>query len=247
MSFGQMPFGWITNGMLHEFSGAYGRAGLDVAALKTYLAIAAYRDFRSGETVLSTQDFETLTGASRSTVLKSTKLLEGRGLVTIEGRAERNTNVYMLGSVEAGFRKVPQDTIVKNLRTLSNRPGPSLAALRIYLALLYYRDGDDNCAKVSHAKLVKMTGVRPTGVKKAVKLLMETHLVGSVFPANDLKEIFQTALATNSYLLTGDFAGKRQPIQRPTDLRNQQRRQLIRSSRPVTHEEQWLPDDDVPE
>jgi hypothetical protein len=224
MSFGRMPFGWIENDVLRQFSGAGGQSGQDIAALKCYLAIAAFHDSESGETVLSANDLKVVAGISRPMVFAGTKLLEQRGLLGIEPRADRNTNVYVLGDMGPGFRKVPQDVVVAGLRLLGSRGETSLGALRLYIAMLYFRSHLDDQAKVSHEKLVMRTGVRPERVKACYRVLEKVGLI-KVLSRSALMEWSASGYATNAYELLGDFAGRKRRALRPTEEARRKRRE----------------------
>lgn len=234
-----MPYGWLHANQLHGFSGARGMSGTEIVALKCYLAIAAYHDDRQDETVLSIKDLMGLTGASKPSVIRGLKLLEDQGLLMVDVRADRNTNVYRLAEMENRFRKVPQDLIADNLKNLGNRGAIPLAAVKIYMALLYHRNEEDNHARVSHETLVSETGIRPQDVKTAYKMLytcgfLHVHINAQVDARSP------SGHPTNAYELFGDFRGKRPRRSRPVDAENQRRRAAARmaSSSPV---------DDIPD
>jgi hypothetical protein len=218
-----MPHGWIANGTLRQFSGGVGVVGREIAALKCYLAIASFRDFRHAETVLSLYDLAQLIGASRPTVAEGIVLLEAHGLLAIQTRAERNTNVYVLGNTDAGFRKVPQDLIAQQLREIGNRGAITLDALKLYIALLYRRDEADNRAKVTHRTLVSDTGVRPECIAAGNSIL---HSHRFVTVRKDESTYSMSNHPTNAYILHGDFAGMARMVPRPCEVRSRSRRAM---------------------
>lgn len=223
MSYGRMPFVWITHGMLHQFSAAEATMGREIAALKSYLAIAGFLDWKHRETVLSIFDLQGITGVSKPMVLRGLQLLEDRGLVVIQSRADRNTNVYELGAMENHYRKVPQDVIGSNLKLIGNRGAVSLAALKLYVAMLYHRNEKTGDAAVSHRTLVDETGVRPELVKDGYKVLHTCGFV-TVSRSSALRELSASGFATNAYKMHGDFVGLEAAVRRPGVIRSRQRR-----------------------
>lgn len=221
MAFGQMPKGWIENGVLKQFSAEAGVVGRSIAALKCYIAIAAFRDFRQEETVLSLYDLQVITGASRPTVLEGLTIVEAMGLVEKLARADRNTNVYQVGSTDVGFRKVPQDVINERLREISNRGAAALDALKLYVAMLYHRDESDNRAKISHKTLIDYTGVRPEAVAAGNSIL---HAHRFVTVRQDETSLAYSGHPMNAYILHGDFGGNQRRCLRPSEARSRDRR-----------------------
>lgn len=226
MSYGRMPFGWIINGGLRQFSAAEATIGREITALKSYLTIAGFLDWKNRETVLSIFDIQGITGASKPMVSRGLRLLEDRGLVIIHNRADLNTNVYELGAMENHYRKVPQDVIGLNLKQLGNRGAVSLAALKLYVAMLYHRNEKTGDAAVSHQTLVNETGVRPELVKNAYKVLHTCGFV-TVSRSSALRELSASGFATNAYKMHGDFTGLERAVRRPGAIRSRQRKGIL--------------------
>jgi hypothetical protein len=213
MSFGTFPSIWIKEGGLKEWSPRAGVVGRSIAALKCYAAMAAYRDYRLGTAILSSFDLGKIAGLSKPTVLEGVLMLQAGGLVSID--RVKNVNRYTFASGGAGFRKIPQDAICRGLPEIGNRNPRNLAAMKIYMALLYLRDEETNTATVSHSKLVEYTGVRSTDVAAATSILVAAGL--SHIRQSD--EWSKTGHPTNAYHLLGDFTGKRQFVTRPSVAR----------------------------
>lgn len=220
MSFGTMPYEWIAAGRLSEFSPRQGVTGRQIAALKCYLALAAYRDYYDGYSVLSTYDLSEIGGCSRPLVLEGIAILQAMGLIELEYKAANNTNRYRLPlDSTRNFRKVPQDTIVTHLQYLKNRHESYLDALKLYLAMLYVRNEATSKASISHRKLVEYTGVRPESVAAANGVLAACHFIRIRYS----DEWSKTGHPTNEYELLGDFRGKRAFRARPIE-QNKRRR-----------------------
>jgi hypothetical protein len=228
MSFGTMPFRWIERAQLKEFSPNQGVTGRHIAALKCYLALAAYRDFRDGFSILSTSDLAQIGGLSRPMVLEGIAMLGSMGLVEVDLRAARNTNRYRLVMENGLFRKVPQDCLLENLPKIGNRGDRYLDALKLYCALLYLRDEDSNKATVSHKKLIEYTGVRPEAVAAATSALAACNFVHIRLS----EEWSKSGFPTNEYELLGDFAGKRRYRERPVEERRRPDFRKERKSKP---------------
>jgi hypothetical protein len=220
MSFGQMPPRWIAAGGLKDFSGGAGVNGRMLAAAKCYIAIAGYRLDLTDDTVLSTSDFQKITGLSKPMVFEALVILEALGRIVIEPRAAANTNAYRVGDVSPGFRKVPQDLLADSLPHIPNRGAVGLDALKLYLALLYYRDEATHSATVSHEKLRNLTGIRAENITKAYSTL---HSAGFVVVDRMASWSSNGGHPMNTYRLRGDFLGKRPRVLRPTEQRRRNR------------------------
>lgn len=211
MSFGTMPYQWIADGQLVDIVPRVGVTGRNTAALKCYLAIAAYRVFRQNTSILSYSDLSDITGASRPTVLEGTAILSARNIVQIGVREAKNVNAYKFSDTAKDFRKVPQDRICDCLKNISNRHARSLDALKLYLTMLYLRDAASSIATVSHKKLIEYTGVRPENVAAATSVLAACGFIHIRYS----DEWSRTGHPTNAYSLLGDFEGKRLFRERP--------------------------------
>jgi len=190
-----------------------------IAALKCYLAIAAYRVDQSGDTVLSTWDFIQIARLSKPMVFEGLTILEAFGLIQIYPREASNTHAFGLGELTTGFRKVPQDVVAAGLPLIANRGAASLDALKLYLALLYNRNEEDNSTTISHVKLREYTGIRPENIVRAYSVLHTANFV--------VIERLATGGANghplNVYRMRGDFAGRRPRLQRPSEQRRSDR------------------------
>ncbi|WP_285404046.1 hypothetical protein [Luteibacter sp. ME-Dv--P-043b] len=220
MSFGQMPPGWIAAGGLTEFSGGAGVSGRMLAAAKCYLAIAGYRMAQTDDTVLSTSDFQAVTGLSKPMIFEGLTILDSMELITIDSRFAANTNAYRVGDLTAGFRKVPQDILAECLPLIPNRGIGGLDAVKLYIALLYYRDEATHSATVSHQSLRTITGIRPENITKAYSVL---HTAGLVVVERMSSWSSNGGHPMNVYRLKGDFVGRRARVLRPTEQRRKSR------------------------
>ena len=217
MAFGTIPWDWIDARRLPEFSPKKGDVGILAAALKAALAIGAYRNFTTGDTVLSCQDIVKITGASKPMVISGIALLDALKIIEIHGRAHRNTNVYRFRDFPGesnSFRKVPQDAICMGLPQLKARHPSVVDALRLYLAMIYLRENSTSKATVSHERLVHYTGVRPEDVARGNSLLVVSGLIQ--IRTAELTAFSRTGHPPNEYKLAGDFDGKRRQLPRPT-------------------------------
>jgi len=162
MSFGRFPSQWVKSHGLRAFS-AGRRPGDQIAALKLYLAAAAYSDFGSWTATLSLSALEDVTSLSRPMLIRGSEILRERELI-IKGLSGQ-TSTYRL--TPAGCRyyfpseddelrptwaKVPQDIIERVLRDIPNRGRIPLASLRLYILLLTMRNNDTSVANISYRK-----------------------------------------------------------------------------------------------
>jgi hypothetical protein len=78
MSFGRFPSHWVKSNGLHAFSASLRggiRPGEHIAALKLYLAAAAYSDFTTWTATLSLSALEDVTSLSRPMLIRGSELL----------------------------------------------------------------------------------------------------------------------------------------------------------------------------
>jgi len=222
MAFGSMPHHWISDGGLKQFTPAPGATGRMIAALKAYLVVSAYRDYETGESVLSIQDIAIVGGLSKPMVLEGTTILEAMKLLEIDIRGHRNTNVYRLPGMPAlggTFRKVPQDVICDRLPNLSARQPRNLDALKQYIVMLFLRNEMTSAAIVSHKTLIEYTGVRPEDVAAANSSLAAAHFI-QIRPSEG-NAYAKTGHPPNEYTLLGDFRGRQRFRQRPSQKTRQ--------------------------
>lgn len=219
-----MPCDWIKLQKLKDFPARSGVTGRSISALKCYLAIAAYRDWDSGSSVLSTYDLTKICGSTKPTVLEGLAMLSASGLVTVELRAVGNVNRYILPEFDDfNFRKVPQDRVVDCLSSIGNRGARQLGALKLYLVMLYLRDSTTSTAVATHEKLIEYSGVRPNDVAAANSVLAAAGFVHT----GKSSEWSRTGRPTNEYALLGDFAGKTRKRLRPVELRSTPRANVV--------------------
>lgn len=202
MSWARMDSTWVRDGGLMALR-AGADTGANTAALKVLLAIGAHTHFSTCEVALSLADFELVTGLSRPQVIKGIRVLKELRVVTVDQTS--HIHGYKLENAhEPPWSKVPTDKIRARLQHLPNRGETALAALKILVLFLVFRDGATNRATISHDKIVAYTGIRPKHVRAGVD-----HLVNHEFVHVHLEEKFgQTnGRPTHSYELLARFDG----------------------------------------
>lgn len=221
MSFGRFPSAWVMSDGLRQFS-ARKRPGEHIAALKLYLVVAAYSDFKSWMSTLSLSDLENITKLSRPMLIGGSRILEQNCLIS-KGRL-RQTATYTMKpeGAEPRWAKVPEDAIRRGMRSIPNRGRSALASLRIYTLFLAMRDNKTCEAKLSYKTIASYTGVRPADIRHSVSLLVNAGFLNVIQAEYDYDE---EKISHNIYVLSGDFSGKmrrqwRPDIQIPHDAGN---------------------------
>lgn len=196
---------------LHNFS-ARVRPGDYIAALKVYLAVAAYSDFRSWTATLSLSDLEEITKVSRPTLIRGVDILVREGLI-LKGRARQTSTYQMVIEEErTSWAKVPQDIIRQGLRSIPNRGRYPLAALRCYILFLTLRDSTTSESRISYQRVTSYTGVRTADIALGLNILIVSGFI-NVRQAQYNED--ENAFPHNIYILKGDFGGSTVRHMRP--------------------------------
>lgn len=186
--------------------------GGSAAALKIYMSVALLASFRhkppnayAGQATVSYDDFEQMTGLSRSLIPRGIAILKDRGMIEVIESAR--IHAYRLVGYDddsQGWGKLPRDHLRGGhsggrLATIGHRNQNDLAALKVYLALVAFRDGRSGYSALSYDKIVEYTGVHRSRVRPALSSLYEARLVG-VDPTAEHHEKFN---APTRYVVEG--------------------------------------------
>jgi DNA-binding transcriptional ArsR family regulator len=194
--------------------------GGNAAALKIYMSIALMAPYRAkppaihaGKASISYDEFENMTGLSRSLIPRGLAILSTEGLVEVVG--SQKTHAYRLIGYDddsLGWGKIPRDYLrggrvhpQGRLAAIGHRHPVDLNALKIYLALVAFRDGTSGYSLLSYDKIVEHTGVHRSRIRPALTSLFDAQLV-SVDPMADYAV---GASTSNRYALLG--LSRRQP------------------------------------
>ena len=203
----KLPSRWIREGALHAF-GPDGGA----AALKLYMALALWANFKPSPTAevaglarLTFSELETRCDISRRYVSRGLALLAAEGLITVEriGTAHR----YRLTRFEEpGWAKLPRAHLLaeRRFQSLGIRGPLYLHALKLYLALVTFRDNESAHVPLSYDKIEHYTGVARPHIRRAIDVLINHDWIAV---ASRVPEVPHRRPA-NIYILRGDFWGR---------------------------------------
>jgi hypothetical protein len=211
-----MPSRWIQDGGLKTFHAS--QAGPNAAALKIYMAIAMFANFKpnpqvstAGFAKLSYSDFEEVCGISRQSVCDGIALLNQSAILTINPIG--NSQGYILADYdEPGWAKIPSGYLLQkaNFSTQTRFAGISirgalhLEAIKLYLALLTFRHNEAQQTHLSYNKIEEYTGIPRGRIRRSIDVLVNHEWISvasHVYEASDRKP-------SNVYILRGDFWGK---------------------------------------
>jgi hypothetical protein len=206
----KLPSHWVHRHTLRTLR-PHGASG-SAAALKLYMALAMFANFKpaptapvAGITRLSFSELEALCDMSRRYVSLGLGVLQHAGLITIEpiGNAQR----YLLRGYEhPGWAKLPRGHLLEEQRfkVMGIRGALYLNALKLYLALLAFRDNNSRETLLSYEKIEEYTGITRPHIRRAIDVLINHEWIsmGSRLPAD------RDQRPTNVYVLRGDFWGR---------------------------------------
>lgn len=180
LQWSSFPRGWV-RGTLKAFTAAGGQAGLNMAALRVYLALALKSDFKTKFASISWTDLEELTGLSRPTISRGIRRAAEFGLIKVDDSGHRH-GYTLLGSTPAEggvipFARIPTVRLKAVLARLPARGRQALNCLKIYIALVTVRPRNTITVSMSHKKLVEWTGMQPREVRAAIDVLINHNLV----------------------------------------------------------------------
>lgn len=161
--------------------------GPGVTALKLYLAIvgragASRERTGSPDAILLTYgDLSEITDVSRAMVAVGLRRLDG--LIRVEPGSGRRPNSYRIegfpGAGEGGWAKLPWAHLLRTgaFSHFSSRSRLDLAALKLYLLFLAFRDNATNEAAIAYEKIQGYTGLGRREIRRGVSKLIESELV----------------------------------------------------------------------
>lgn len=189
---------WIEEGRIFK-SLRKNNAGSNIAALKTYIAIALEANFKTRNSQISYSQLEEITGLSRPMVARAIKILIEREIIKKDGIGRGATNSYQLIDKEVGWAKLPYQSLKSSLKDFSNRGVVCMYALKNLLVIAKFRDNKKTYTQITHETLVNKTGT-PTNKIKAANDILITHGLIRLVRINDGTKISTKA---NIYGMTG--------------------------------------------
>ena len=173
---GSFPTWWVKVNKLATLHATAGEIGTHIAALKIYILLATKVDYQSKSVALSYDDLEIGAGLSRPMIKPAVRRLVDIGVLAVANT--RPVTYTLIGSETYPlFAQVPVDLASAALRVLPNRSRSSLAALKLYITLLFVRDRNTSFARIAHETLQSYTGVRPDSIKQGIDHLVNHKLV----------------------------------------------------------------------
>ncbi|MGQ7860228.1 helix-turn-helix domain-containing protein [Pseudomonas sp. ADAK13] len=187
--FSKCPTWWIRDPQigLIKFGGGKS-AGLNIAALKCFLAISTSIDFHSQKAKLSISDLEALTGLSRPMVIRGLQVLVERGMVKVDKTA--HIYEYELTSTrkDEGWGKIPYERIRKQLPEILNRGAIPLTALKIYLLLISLRPNGSESIPINYETMLGYLGCQRAHIRPALDILYSHTLVRITLEGSDARQ-----------------------------------------------------------
>lgn len=181
-----------------------------ISALRLYLALCCRTDFATGKATVTYVELIRITGLSRPTIAKSLARLETEGLIQRQAQALRmGSSILICGWVEAkSWAKLPKrwlydGSLGTKILMLAefNFSRASLSALKVYIALLAYRDSNrGGIATLSYDRLSLITGVKRHHIADAITRLYDLRMIS--FRQGDFSEASDFS-RTNRYLVRG--------------------------------------------
>jgi len=218
----KMPVDWIREGGLVNFSDeSYSLKSMwvkedrsarntCVSSLKLYLTLCCRADFTTGNASVTYEELIRLTGLSRPTVAKALTRLEMGGLIQRKAQPLRKgSSILICGWLESkSWAKIPKRWLYDGsfgakilMLTEFNFSRASLSALKVYIALLAYRDSNrGGIAMLSYDRLALVTGVKRHHIADAITRLYDLRMIS--FRQGDFSEASDFS-RTNRYLVRG--------------------------------------------
>lgn len=191
MAWAKIPTRWVREKGLVRLR--WMEQGSDAtAALIILIALAIKRNLDNrhageGEQSLTSlnatyDEIQLLSGLSRAKISKGIRLLESLGALSVD--RDGHTNRYdLIGLSQPGqWGQLPQSNLyvratIQPFYKYQLRHKNELHALKIYLALLAYRNSTGNFSALSYSKITEVTGVHRNDIPKAISLLINDDLV----------------------------------------------------------------------
>lgn len=200
--FRRLPTGWCRAEKLKSFKGGE-HAGESIAALKVLIGVALLKsEFHENEVSISYSKLEKVCGLSNPSISKGIKKLECEGI--LEVNRSGNTNQYSFREIgDDKWAKIPFDLIYKKLNGISNRKPSTLAALKIYIALLMLRDNKSREVRISYEKIRNWTGLQNTHIRPGLDILF-SHSIVHIQKSEEL-DVANVKTPHNVYRIMGNL------------------------------------------
>lgn len=191
----RFPVSWVRDGqgllkLRASDSGA-------LPALRLYVALAIYippsawiKD--SAEDLDQTQFFkitykqwQSISGLDRTNISEGLKVLKSHELIEVDAQKGMTSSYRLAGTTQNGYARLPltlttnrmKNFGVKGLVDAYDRRPLALEALKLYLLLLSFRNGQTNRAVLSYDKINEYTGIRRARIHAAINFLSSLEMV----------------------------------------------------------------------
>lgn len=176
-----LPTTWIVNSGLRDFRWADSQGANEIAALMTLLPVAQFADQATGIAKVTYDVLQLATGRSREKISRGLDKLIERNV--IEAWASGQSTYRLVGYDRTqGWGKLPARRMYASERIeafdhFHLRRVVELDALKMYLLIVALRDRNTNFATVGYDRIVELTGIDRSRVKRAISLLVSSGLV----------------------------------------------------------------------
>lgn len=207
----KMPSRWVRQGGLKQFRAK--SAGTNAAALKLYMTVAMFANFKASPDIvvpgfarLSFSNLEDLCNISRQYVGCGLKVLASHELVDIHKTGNAN-GYFLTGYDDIGWAKLPRSYLLEKTSRFAGLPIRGvlhLEALKLYLALVTFRDNNAQTVWLSYDKIEEYTGIPRRRIRRSIDVLINHEWISLAAHSDGIGD----RKATNVYILRGDFWGK---------------------------------------
>ena len=191
-----------------------GDLGRSVAALKVYLVIAGHvanpRWGGDDEDYLGISYTQISDWAAISRSMVGPALGKLQDLIEVRRGVGRSTNRYAVCGFPippgVGWAKLPIGHLMESslaLQTLSARSRIDLAALKLYLLLVTFRDNSSGRSRISYEKIREYAGVGRSDITKAISSLVNVSLISVRSGKDGFEDEVLSAYGHNVYQVHG--------------------------------------------
>lgn len=181
----KLPTDWIRADGLRQFP--MGKPGDGVATLKLYMVIAGLAgsptgtEAPSGAASPTYEELQELSGVSRGAIGPALDRLDGLVYRT-RGTGVRPNRYRIAGFPrvgEGGWAKLPIGHLLQGgrLAALSSRSRAHLAALKLYLVVLTFRENRSGWSNISYQRIIDYTAMTRNDVSRGISIAVDRDLV----------------------------------------------------------------------
>ena len=181
MSWVRLPTRWIQDGGLTALKWTQGIGSTNVAALLVLPVIAHNADNKGTAERVTYNDLETATGLSRTKISNGLTRLYDLNLVRKD--TEQQSRYHLLGfDPTKGWGKLPASGLYQRGRIpafhdFKLRKNTELDALKLYYAVVAFRDNNSNISRMSYPTVERYTGIPRNKIRSAISFLVANELM----------------------------------------------------------------------